>query len=259
MIPTAKTSSRCPAGRPACDAQVEGAGGTWSQHVPVGRISELTGGGAVSRTTLAISLVATAQSQGETCAWVQSVHSPNLFAPDLEQAGVDLEALPIVRVPALMREVLKASELLLRSGGFGVVVVDLSTASARVPMAALARLQGLAREHQARLVFLTPAAEEALGSPVSVRVRPERSRASAGFLVEPNLLRDKAGVGGFDPQAFAAPLDASLLDRVVEFPSGRRVIHELHEPETIDEIVDVPANDQDDSELGGAHRVARAS
>lgn len=148
---------------------------------------------------------------------MQSVHSPDLFAPDLDQAGVLVERLPIVRVPALVREVLKAAELLLRSGGFGVVVVDLSAASARVPMAALARLQGLAREHRARVVFLTPDAQAALGSPVSVRVRPERARASAGFVVEPNLLRDKAGVGGFDPQAFAAPPDASLLDRVVDF------------------------------------------
>ena len=212
-------------------------GGTWAEHVPVGRLSELTGGGAVSRTTLAMSLIAKAQGEGESCAWVQSTHGADLFAPDLEQAGVQLESLPIVRVPALMREVLKAAELLLRSGGFGVVVVDLSTASARVPMAALARLQGLAREHQARVVFLTPDAVEALGSPVSVRVRPQRARASAGFVIEPNLLRDKAGVGGFDPQAFAAPPDASLLDRVVDFEQQ--------------------AND--DELEGSAPRVARAS
>ena len=207
--------------RRAADAAEANDVGTWADHVPLGRISELTGGGAVSRTTLAVSLIAKAQAEGESCAWVQSMRSPDLFAPDLEQAGVQVESLPVVRVPALLREVLKASELLLRSGGFGVVIVDLSAASARVPMAALARLQGLAREHSARLVFLTPDAEAALGSPVSVRVRPQRARASAGFVVEPNLLRDKAGVGGFDPQAFAAPPDASLLDRVVDFDAEK--------------------------------------
>lgn len=215
-------------------------GGTWADHVPVGRISELTGGGAVSRTTLAITLIVKAQAEGESCAWVQSKRSPDLFAPDLQRAGVQVESLPIVRVPALLREVLKAAELLLRSGAFGVVLVDLSAASAPVPMPALARLQGLAREHQARLVFLTPDAVEALGSPVSVRVRPQRTRASAGFIVEPNLLRDKAGVGGFDPQAFASPPDASLLDRVVD----------LHEHERERDVRDVE---------GDAPRVARAS
>ena len=120
--------------KPRSSEQCDHTGGTWADHVPVGRISELTGGGAVSRTTLAMSLIAKAQAEGEGCAWVQSIKSPDLFAPDLEQAGVQLESLPIVRVPALLREVLKASELLLRSGAFGVVVVDLSTASARVRM-----------------------------------------------------------------------------------------------------------------------------
>ena len=220
MIPKAKTSASAmfSAATPSTTASSAGAtGGTWADHVPVGRLSELTGEGAVSRTTLAVSLIAKAQAEGESCAWVQSARSPDLFAPDLEQAGVQIECLPIVRVPALLGDVLKASELLLRSGGFGVVIVDLSTVSAQVPMAALSRLQGLAREHLARLVFLTPDAEVALGSPISVRVRPERARASAGFVVEPNVLRDKAGVRGMDPQAFAAPPDASLLDRVVDF------------------------------------------
>ena len=90
-----------------------------------------------------------------------------------------------------------------------------------VVVEAVAELREIDQESLDRVEVLTPDAIEALGSPVSVRVRPQRARASAGFVIEPNLLRDKAGVGGFDPQAFAAPPDASLLDRVVDFDRER--------------------------------------
>jgi recombination protein RecA len=88
---------------------------------------ELVGGGASARLTAAVGCLHMAQARGETTAWVQRAGG-SLFPPDLQDSGIDLDALVVVQVPARAgaHGPVKAAELLLRSGGFGMVVVDLS-------------------------------------------------------------------------------------------------------------------------------------
>lgn len=90
-----------------------------------GRLIELSG---VAQHTTAAALIRQAQLEGETTVWVQPVGGP-LYPPDMAASGVDLDALVVVQVPTEHGEVglARAAELLLRSGAFGLCVVDLNT------------------------------------------------------------------------------------------------------------------------------------
>ncbi|HJL04727.1 MAG TPA: hypothetical protein RMH85_14490 [Polyangiaceae bacterium LLY-WYZ-15_(1-7)] len=192
-------------------------------RLPERRLSEIGGlpeaAGLAARTSLAVAEVVRVQREGEPVAWVQPERSGSFYAPDAAEAGVDLDELVLVRVPDRATELARAAELLLRSGGFGLVVVDLEdldARSGRMPARALSRLHALAREHDARVLLLTAPAEGALGPMVGVRVAPRRERAGEGWLVRAELVRDKAGVGALDPLALRPPEGASAADAVHE-------------------------------------------
>lgn len=188
-----------------------------------GRIVELSGlpegGGSTARTTTAVSLVRYVQASGDTCAWIQPRGGP-LFTPDLQDAGIDLDALVVVHVGTapLLHGLCKAAELLLRSGALGLVVVDLTdagldgrsggsaSAGATTGNAAttawLGRMLGLARQHDSRIVLLTekPTHADSLGTLVSVRIESQRHRvhaqswgAEGGFTVEHHVIKNKSG------------------------------------------------------------------
>ena len=79
--------------------------------------------------------------------WVTSTESV-FYPPDAVHGGIDLAALAVIRV-LHAASIPRAGEKLLRSGGFGLVVLDLGTAD--VPMPLQSRLTGLAQHHHAGL------------------------------------------------------------------------------------------------------------
>src|SRR6185436_10367917 len=95
----------------------------WTRPNLAGRLVELSGAGASAALTFAVALVLDAQRRGETTAWVTSRES-SFFPPDVAVNGVDLDALPVVRVPA-SEHVTRAGERLVRCGAFDLVVLDL--------------------------------------------------------------------------------------------------------------------------------------
>jgi recombination protein RecA len=113
------------------------------------------------------------------------------YPPDAVHSGIDLAALAVIRV--LHRaSIPRAGEKLLRSGGFGLVVLDLGTAD--VPMPLQSRLIGLAQHHHAGLVCLTEKESKAfsLGSLVSLRALAQRQRSSDNhFVCRLPVLKDK--------------------------------------------------------------------
>ncbi len=165
--------------------------------LPAGRLVELVGAAGLSaRTTTALAVIAQAQREGEPAAWIQP-EGGGLFPPDVAESGVDLDALVVIHVPAAAGAagLARAAELLLRSNGFGVVVVDLRGG---VPPgdAWSGRLAGLARQHVLRLVVLTDEAarRSGVGPLVSVRVRAARRRRGPGaWDVDAEVLRNKSG------------------------------------------------------------------
>lgn len=174
-----------------------------AELVVPGRLVELSAPvqGPGARTSTAVSLLRRAQREGETTAWVQPVGGP-LYPPDLHEAGIDLDALVVVHVPVAegAAGLGKAAELLLRSGAFGLVVVDLGALSAGSRTASRTswqgRLLGLARQHEGRVLLLTDkdAHADSLGPLIGLRVEPRRTRAADGaFAVEPHVLKNKSG------------------------------------------------------------------
>ena len=169
----------------------------WTCPCLAGRLVEVSGAAATASLTFAALLVLDAQRRGERAAWVTPRES-TFFPPDAAAAGVDLAALPVVRVPR-PGDVARAGERLVRSGAFDVVVLDLAT-DAAVPLPLLTRLLGLAEKHDTAVVFLTqrPATAPALGSVVSLRAEARRTRLSDGaFACELVALRDRRQPAGW--------------------------------------------------------------
>ncbi|MEZ5064994.1 MAG: recombinase A [bacterium] len=176
---------------------------------PEGMLVEISGAGASARLSSATSAVLRAQREGETIAWIQPP-SPRrrahgigpagaFYPPDLAASGIDLDALPVIRLPEDSGESApyRAAELLLRSGAFGLVVVDLRGQPRRIPAAWPGRLLGCAREHQARVLFLTAKEKEqdSIGALVALRLEPRRKRIRPGlFVVENRVLKNKPGL-----------------------------------------------------------------
>ena len=108
---------------------------SWGYAALAGRLAELSGTGATALLTAAFGLVLEAQQAGDPVAWVTS-RTSSFFPPDAAEGGVDLEALAVVRAEDTVQAA-RAADQLLRSGGFGLVVLDLASDAApaepRVP------------------------------------------------------------------------------------------------------------------------------
>jgi recombination protein RecA len=175
-----------------------------------GRLVELSGSGASAVLTAVTKLILDAQRLLEPVAWVGTDES-SFFPPDLAQSGVDLSALVVVRIPTeeakqakrpIVSMLAVAAERLLRSGAFGLVLIDFGSADpARKEPAFNAlnqslqsRLLGLAQRHQAAVLFMTEKAEESasLGSLISLRAHVGRTwLGRERFVCELRVRKDK--------------------------------------------------------------------
>lgn len=170
----------------------------WHLAALAGRFGEISGSAATASLTFAFRLVFEAQTLGEPAAWIcgkQSVFYP----PDVVAAGVDLDALVVVRAGDVIRAS-RVADHLLRSGAFGLVIMDLG--SSQLPIPVQNRLGGLAKKHDAALLCLTEkeAHRPSLGSLISLRAQAQRtSRQPPGDLYqcEVRVLKDKRRGPGF--------------------------------------------------------------
>ncbi len=171
--------------------------GGWSLPDVAGRLVEISADAASAALTFAVRLVLDAQRRGEPVAWVGR-QDACFFPPDAAEAGVDLSNLPVVRAPDVAAAA-GAADLLLRSGAFGLVVLDLG-AESRLPLHVQTRLAGLARRHEAAVVCLTEkeARFASLGPLVSLRAAALRAARHEGlFRCEARVLKDKRGGPGW--------------------------------------------------------------
>lgn len=161
----------------------------WSLTELSGRLVELSGIGAAASLTLAFRLVLDAQWRGEPVVWVTPGQHA-FYPPDVAEGGVDLDALSVVRVPEA-RAVARAADRLVRSGAFGLIVLDLG-ANADLPIPLQTRLVGLAQRHHTALLCLTENETSSLGSLVSLRVHAQRRKvAEDRFKCALHILKDK--------------------------------------------------------------------
>jgi recombination protein RecA len=115
-----------PTGSLALDAAL-GIGG-----IPRGRIIEIYGPEASGKTTLALHIIAEAQTQGGLAAFIDAEHA--LDAVYARKLGVETEAL-LVSQPDTGEQALEIVDLLVRSGALDVIVID--SVAALVPKAEL--------------------------------------------------------------------------------------------------------------------------
>jgi hypothetical protein len=163
------------------------------------KLVEVSGSKGAARFSLAVAMVLGAQRACETVAWIQPEGGP-LYPPDLHASGVDLDALVVVHVPPRQKTrhaALKSAEILLRSGGYGLVVVDLTAGAPPGNVAWQGRLLALARQHQSCVVLLTEKTTQvdSLGALVSVRLEPRRvGQGLHAFQLQPHILKNKMGL-----------------------------------------------------------------
>jgi recombination protein RecA len=158
-----------------------------------GRLVELSARGATATLTAAIEIVVEAQTQGEPVAWLAPWNG-TFYPPDVAENGVDLAALVVVRVADAIAAA-RSAERLLRSGAFGLVVLDLSFGAghSELAMPVQGRLVTLAQTHDAAVVCLTEKSAEAasLGSLVSLRAEATRLHERDAWSMSVRVIKDK--------------------------------------------------------------------
>jgi recombination protein RecA len=162
----------------------------WRLNEVAGRLVEISRNAASAALTLTFHLIDEAQQRGEPAGWVTSTEDC-FYPPDAAQNGIDLTALVVVRLTDASC-IARAGEKLLRSGGFGVIVLDLGETD--IPMPLQTRLTGLAHHHHTALVCLTKKNRAAfsLGSLVSLRAHAQKKRVTQNrFACTLRVLKDK--------------------------------------------------------------------
>jgi len=146
--------------------------------IPRGRISEITGPRSSGKTSIAASFIASATRRGET---VAVVDLEDAFDPlTMAAAGVDLNRVlwmafhangarapqrysntaPVGRVRgeqsplAAWKNAVKATELILEAGGFGLMVLDFGGYARSIPQSAALRLARLAERSGTSVMVL---------------------------------------------------------------------------------------------------------
>lgn len=172
----------------------------WTAAALGGCLAELSGTGAAPSLTLAFGLVRQVQRQEEPVAWITRTGS-TFFPPDAAEGGIDLAALPVIRLDAV-RQRLRAADQLARSGAFGLLVIDLGD-RLDLPLAAQTRLAEQALAHGTLILCLTAKTERqpSLGSLVAVRGHARCIRHGPDrFACRVQALKDKRRGPGWTDQ-----------------------------------------------------------
>jgi len=152
--------------------------------VPRGRVIEIFGPESSGKTTLALNIAAEAQAKGGMVAFVDAEHA--LDVTYARKLGVDVDSL-LVSQPDTGEQALDIAEILVRSGGIDVLIID--SVAALVPRA---EIEGEMGDHHVGLqARLMSQALRKLTATIS------KSRTSVIFI---NQIRMKIGVMFGNPE-----------------------------------------------------------
>jgi recombination protein RecA len=144
---------------------------------PRGCLTEIVGSASSGRTTVLHAALASASSRGEMCAVVDA---GDAFDPASAQAGgVRLENIVWVRCGHDAEHALKAADLLIHGGGFGIVALDLGdtppATARRISLASWFRLRRAVENTPT--VFLALARQQNAKTCASLALECARERA----------------------------------------------------------------------------------
>jgi hypothetical protein len=204
-------AARVPSDVVALDACLHGG-------LPRGQLSELCGPQSSGRMTLLLQMLASATRRGELAALVDTCD--RLDVSSVVAAGVDLERLLWIRGSDVMRSALssvserivdralKALNLVLQAGGFGVVAIDLAEVPLpvvkRLPFTTWLRVQRTIEGSDTACVLVTPEplARSAGGVTLSLSARSawtgaaDRSRRLTGLDVGVRVISPRRRMDG---------------------------------------------------------------
>lgn len=172
--------------------------------VPISALTEICGSGQASsgKTSVLVSLLAQATQQ-HFCALVDAEDSFHPFSARV--AGVNFSRLLWVRCGKHksrlkpMEQAFKTTDMLLQSGGFGLVVVDLSSLAERlvrkVPLTTWFRFSRVVEKQRTALVFFEqqPHATSCAGLVLNLKTRPAvwSGKLLMQFKVEAEIIRTR--------------------------------------------------------------------
>jgi len=157
-----------------------------SGGIPRGTITEVSGPSSTGKTSFALCTLASITQLGNACAWVDV--SDALSPETAAASGVELRRLLWLRMSAERRmkladkpwfrleQALKATDLVLQTGGFAVVVLDMSDVlpqhTQRIPLGTWYRFRLAAEHARTALVFLTQSPCASSCATLSLRCDP---------------------------------------------------------------------------------------
>ena len=241
-----------PTGIPLIDVLLNGG-------LPVGAITELTGPASSGRTSIALSALAQRTREGSVCAWIdakdgldpESAAASGIYLnqllwvrctdkaaprPDRSQSKVTRNSQPSQHWTRL-DQALRATDLLLQSGGFSAIVLDLADESIeharRIPLATWFRYRQAADRTRCSLLVLgkaplaqssavvvlecSPATSESVSGTVirnfSYKVHRRRERFSPAITPVTSIDRKPPASTWTSPAAWAAEKRASIENR----------------------------------------------
>jgi hypothetical protein len=167
--------------------------------LPRGAMTEICGAACSGRTSLLLSALASRTAQGEVCALVDARDNFDPLTGDA--AGIALGKLLWVRCQNI-EQALRATDLLIQAGGFGMVAVDLSDIPTRtvrqVPLNAWFRFRRAVEDTPTILLLLEqePHAKTCASLVVRLEAREARwTEAVVGCFPFAKLLRGISGCG----------------------------------------------------------------
>ncbi|MGH7781634.1 MAG: hypothetical protein ACREQR_17610, partial [Candidatus Binataceae bacterium] len=190
-----------------------------------GRVSEIIGRAGTGRTSLAAAFAAVATRRSEVIAWIDAAGA---FDPaSIAAAGVDLARVLWASIPREItrarpassrssREgrILKAAEMVLEAGGFGLVVIDFGDIFRSIPDSAVLRIARAAERSGAAVIAIAPRKICGTFAALSLtmnragasftRMRPGAPALFDGLRLEPIITRNKLGGSGAVARIVAA-------------------------------------------------------
>jgi hypothetical protein len=200
--------------------------------LPRGQLSELAGPRSSGRMTLVLRMMAAATARGEIVALVDTLD--RLDVASAAAAGVDLSRLLWIRgqenpIDRALDRALKALNLVLQAGGFGVVAIDLAdvplAAIRQIPFNTWMRVQRVIEGSDTACVLLAsePLARSAGGLTVTLAGRAtwdgtsDRSRRLSGIDVRTRVVSPRKRIDG---EAAIGARTADATDR--DLPIARQ-------------------------------------
>jgi RecA/RadA recombinase len=143
--------------------------------LPRGRITELAGPPSAGRTGLACAIAASATCVGETIAWVDP---EDALEPEGAVAAGIVLALTLWVRPRSVVDALRAAEILLGAGGFGLVVLDAGVE--RVRGGVWPRLARAAERTRSTLLVVAPRRAAGTFAALGLELTARRAHWSGG-------------------------------------------------------------------------------